>query len=920
MMSLSARSAGGATSYYVHMDADAHRAGGEADKEDYYAREGTGRWHGAGARALGLHGDVTADAFSDTASGWSPTGEPLSQNAGDPDRRAGWDATFSAPKSVSTAWAVADESVRRAIEAAHDAAVSRALAYLQDHAIFSRRGSGGHRQERVDLVAAVFRHGASREQDPQLHSHVFLMNAGFRADGTWGTIESRHLYQQQKVAGAMYRAELASRLREQGYRVEADGDSFRISSVPRELEREFSTRRKQIEAALNERGVSGAKAAEAATLGTRRKKEERDPAALRAEWAERAAVHEYTHEQAGPEEGVQEIEPPVPTEVLEIATEHRAVLRETDLAYAAAVAAQHAGQGADQAEALVQQTREQAIELHDERGHIRYTSQELVDAERDVMRIATSGRDDTSHQLPSADVDAAIDRVAERAGYTLSDEQQSAVRHLAADSGRVAVLVGDAGTGKSTSMQAVREGYEAAGYQVLGAAPSGKAAAGLEESTGIKSHTIDSLLARVESGKIKLSDRTAIVCDEAGMVDSRKMAHLMRAADAAGSKVIMAGDPKQLQPVGAGATLRHLADDERGVGHARITEIHRQRDGADREAVRQLSRGEAAKAMLHYIDREQVSVRSTHKAAVNDVARKYLNAADEVGQERTVALASTNKRVEDINDRIREELKSRGELTAGREFQALREQDRDRKTGETRTTTEQAEYATGDRVVYAGTNDYKDDIRRGDLGTVVGVGEDGLRVRLDRDPDRIREIDPRQADVRHGYAITTHRAQGATVARAVVYASSDISREQAYVQGSRARDATEWVTTRHTVKTMSAQVEREAESQQPQKQQPRQENDQSMRPEERSMDPRLIELRDVVQAMSRSRPAESTLDYKSQHKQQEMATQRGKTSDLEADPESKPAPQQEQREVHERPAREAQRNQNRVREREYGEM
>ena len=878
MMSLSARSAGGAVSYYIHMDADGHRAEGAVDREDYYAKEGVGRWHGAGARALGLTGDVTAEAFADTAAGWSPDGEPLSQNSGDADRRAGWDATFSAPKSVSTAWAIADESTSRAVEAAHDAAVSRALDYLQNNAIFTRRGSGGHRQERVEMIAAVFRHGTSREQDPQLHSHSFIMNAGRRADGTWGTIESRHLYQMQKVAGAMYRSELASRLRQQGYRIEADGDSFRISSVPKELEREFSTRRRQIEDALAERGTSGARASEAATLGTRKTKEHRDQGALRAGWIEQAAAHGYTPEQAGPDEGAQKIEPPVPSEILEIATEHKAVLRETDLAYAAAVAAQHAGQDADLAEALVRETREQAVQLRDECGQVRYTSQELIDAEHDVMHIAQAGRDDASHQLPGADIDAAIERVAEKAGYSLSDEQQAAARHLTAEPGRVAVLVGDAGTGKSTSMQAVREGYEAAGYQVLGAAPSGKAAAGLEESTGIKSHTIDSMLARIESGSVQLSDKTAVVLDEAGMVDSRKMAVLMRATEAAGSKVILSGDPKQLQPVGAGATLRHLADDQRGVGHARITEIHRQRDGADREAVRQLSRGEAAEAMVHYIDRGQVSVRSTHQAAVRDVSQKYITAADEVGKEKAVALASTNKRVKDINDRIRDELKSRGELTEAREYQALREQGQDRKTGETRTTMEQTEYAAGDRVVYAGTNNYKDDVRRGDLGTVVGVDEDGLRVRLDRDPERIREIDPRQADIRHGYAITTHRAQGATLERAIVYASSDISREQAYVQGSRARESTEWVTTRHTVKAMAGQAEW---------QQPQQAQQQEQEPARPDMDPRLSEFRAVVQAMSRSRPAESTLDYQPQEKPME------KNAEMEQQPQ-KPQREREQ--------------------------
>lgn len=828
MMSISSRTAAGAISYYVHMEKD-------AGPEDYYAAEGVGQWLGGGALALGLAGEVSAKDFANLCAGWSPAGAALSQNAGDENRRAGWDLTYSAPKSVSIVWGLGDDDMRAAVQRLHDRAVKRSVGYLQENAIITRRGAGGATRERGELVAAIFQHGTSREQDMQLHSHAFLMNAALRQDGTWGTLETQPIYEQQKVAGAMYRAELAAGLRDLGFGIEADGDSFRISSVPPELEREFSTRRQQILAELSERGVSGAEAAEIAALSTRKSKEIKDPAELRQNWLDRAAAYGYGPEHMHPGHGHEYEDQRSAHDVLKEITEHSAVVRERDIAYAAAVAAQHAGRGADAAEALAAEARGEAVRLTDERGNVRYTTREMIRIEREIVDIARAGRDDTTHALSDEQIDAALDTAAAAAGYRATGEQIRAIRHLAG-AGRVSVMIGDAGTGKSTSMQVLKGAYESGGFTVLGAAPSGKAAAGLAESTGIDSYTVDSLLARIESGKIELDEKSVLVVDEAGMIGSRHLHSLVAQADAAGAKLILAGDPKQLQPVAAGAVLRHLADDERGVGHARLEEIFRQRDGADREAVRQLSRGEAAQAMAHYIERGQVAVKSTHKAAVREVARRYMSHAGAVGHDQTIALASTNARVDALNAEIRAARVKAGDLTGGVTFDAVRAA-QDRRSGERIERHESCEYAPGERVLFADNNDYDADLRRGDLGTVLSVSESGITVRLDRGGERV--IDPRAQDVRHGYAITTHRAQGMTVERAVVYASSDTSRELAYVQGSRSREATEWVTTRHSIVAAAAR-------------------------EGVDLDPaadRLEQMSAVVKAMSISKESASTLDY-----------------------------------------------------------
>ncbi|MBZ0071422.1 MAG: relaxase domain-containing protein [Gammaproteobacteria bacterium] len=838
MMSISSRTAAGAVSYYVHMQKD-------ESPEDYYAKEGVGTWHGTGALALGLAGDVDAKDFANLCAGWSPAGAALSQNAGDEGRRAGWDLTYSAPKSVSIVWGLGDEHMRAAMQRLQDRAVRRSVGYLQNNAIITRRGSGGAVRERGELAAAMFSHGTSREQDMQMHTHVFLFNAARRADGTWGTLETQPIYEMQKVAGAMYRAELAAGLRDLGFGIEADGDSFRVSSVPPELEKEFSTRRQQILDEMSDRGVSGAEAAEIAALSTRKSKEILDPAELRQTWLDRAATYGFEQEHTKPGRGHEYADQRSAQDVLKEVTEHSAVVRERDIAYAAAVAAQHAGRGADAAEALAAESLGEAVTLRDERGNVRYTTAEMIAIERAIVDIARAGQGDTAHALSAGRVDAAIDQAAQAAGYRATDEQVTAIKHLVGR-GRVSVMIGDAGTGKSTSMQVLKSAYESAGFEVVGAAPSGKAAAGLAESTGIDSYTVDSLLARIASEKIVLTEKSVLVVDEAGMIGSRHLHSLVAQAGDAGAKLILAGDPKQLQPVAAGAVLRHLADAERGVGHARLTEIFRQRDGADREAVRQLSRGEAAAAMAHYIERGQVSVKSTHKAAVREVARRYMSHAADVGHDQTIALASTNARVDAINAEIRAQRLKAGELTGGVTYDAVRAT-QDRRTGERIERVDQCAFATGDRVLFADNNDYDADLRRGDLSTVLAVSDDSITVKLDRGGERV--IDPGAQDVRHGYAITTHRSQGMTVERAVVYASSDTSRELSYVQGSRARETTEWVTTRHSIVAAAAR-------------------------EGVDLDPgadRLEQMSAVVKAMSVSKEAASTLDYIDAERERERA-------------------------------------------------
>ncbi|MDG3065994.1 MobF family relaxase [Thauera mechernichensis] len=836
MMSISKpKTAGAAASYF-----STHLREGAAEKgqvEDYYAAEGDpGKWVGGGLERVGLQaGEIRDGEFARVAAGISIGGEKLAQNAGDPDRRAGWDCTFSAPKGVSVVWALADDERRVAVEEAQEKAVHAALRMLEGKAFFARTGRDGEVAQQARLVAATFRHGTSREQDPQLHTHAFVMNLAVRDDGKVSSIDPRQMMRWQKAIGAAYRAELAENLRGLGYQVERDGDAFRVVGVSRAIEAEFSQRRQQITARLQELGLRDAKSSENVALETRRAKAIVGQLELERQWTARAEALGLTPEAAAELRGD---EPGRPLELLKAGelldklTELDAVVDERKIYQAAAEAAQGAG-GIRDATRLAETAKLLAVPLYDHvGGRTLYTTREMLAAEQSVLQIACARAQESAHRLSPQVVEKAITAMqAERstggAPFRLRAEQRDAVLALTTNQGATALMVGDAGTGKSTALAAVREAYLSQGFSVIGAALAGKAAAELQAGAGIQSSTIDRLLIDVDGGRTVLNSRTVIVLDEAGMIDSRKMARVSQLARDAGAKLILVGDHKQLQPVGAGATFRHLAAEQ---PVARLQQIGRQREQWAREAVREMSRGEAEVALSKFIDRGLVRVERTHAAAVRAAADRFVMDRGEVGAERVQAIGATNAQVRDLNSEIRERLKASGEIRDPQEIQV-----RDGKDPE---KPAKLELAQAERIVIT-RNENRLGLKNGDFATVQWVSRNAVLLRLDRTGETI-EVDPRKVAMRHGYAATTHRLQGATVERAIVLGSEHTSREMAYVQASRARGETRWIFSGEKVRKLeeSAGVKPGSEQQ-------------------------MIErLRGALDAMSKSQQKASTLDFK----------------------------------------------------------
>jgi len=286
--------AGSALSYYSHLGRD-----------DYYARGGEppGRWAGDGAERLSLKGPVTRPDFEAALGGRDPkTATELVKSGGHVRvHAAGWDMTFSAPKSVSVLWALSSEKQRGAIEAAHRSAVAAGARHLEATAAWARRGKGGAiREQTAGLLIAKFDHHTSRDLDPQLHTHAFIFNLAPRRDGSWGAIVSRDLYKAQKQAGAAYRNALARELETLGHAIEREPDRFRAAAIPRAIERAFSKRRQAIEEAARTFGYRTPKGMELATLRTRRAKSEAKLETLHAQWRLEARALGFDLKRDGP--------------------------------------------------------------------------------------------------------------------------------------------------------------------------------------------------------------------------------------------------------------------------------------------------------------------------------------------------------------------------------------------------------------------------------------------------------------------------------------------------------------------------------------------------------------------------------------------------------------------------------------------
>lgn len=746
-------------------------------QDDYYSKEGAGVWMGKGAEGVGLRGTVDPQTFREMLDGKLPDGRSIHKtfDASKGRKRHGWDFTFSAPKSVSMQALIGGDA---RVVTAHQHAVQEALAVLEQHAIARKKVGGiSHRQTTGNVVAAAFQHELSRAKDPQLHTHVVVMNMTQREDGEWRALSNEELFRRTKLAGAVYRGALARELQRIGYGIRrTDGEGgFELAHIGRAQIEAFSERSRVIEQALTERGKSRAEAStlekQVITLATRPAKHalnEHERRTLMEHWKATSAAARITYTSAAErrpgEHRPDEAKASVNFAIAHL-TERQSIMVDSMLITSAM---QHAVGRATHAEVRAELDRQIATgklireaplyrrsdeaasvpaktRFHFEENVVReervpygaavravtdsisegrivqaearYTTSAAWRTEQAILRMERDGRYQVAPIMDAGRAEVALART------DLNRGQKDAARMVLTNSNRVSGIQGSAGVGKSHMLKSTTAIAERNGHRVIVLAPYANQVERLQ-ADGLQAATLATFLVSKEKN---VDARTVIVIDEAGLVPSRQMEAALQTAERHGARVVLSGDIQQLKAVEAGRPFAQLQ--AAGMTTAIIDEIQRQKTVDLKPAVELAARGRAQESLAHI---EQ------HVREVPDAATRHSNIADaysrlsEEERARTLVVSGTNEARRELNSLIRQKLGVQGQ---GVEFETLGRKDL------TQAERRQAShYSLGDVIQperdYAGSG-----LKRGELYKVTDIEARNRLVLSPPDGDQI-EIDP----------------------------------------------------------------------------------------------------------------------------------------------------------------------------------
>ncbi len=657
-----------------------------------------------------------------------------------------------------------------------------------------RRYSGQVVEEHAkDVIATEYRHTAARgvagaqAPDPQLHSHVVITGA-VREDERIVAVASRPIFRSARELGAFYRSALADELVREGYTIEhgtgKDGRYFEIAGVPRELCEAFSGRSREVARAAERFRARYGRAPERGelrnlALENRRSKELTTRSDLRRVWTQTARDHGF-----GPDEAVRLIgasERPTAERAIEDRveaklTEQHAVFEQRDLR--AVVLEQAAGEMApDQALTTAREMVRDRRVLTLEGG--RMTTLAVRAQEQAIERRARQLAQRAGRHVGDVARENAAREAAERIGGPLSPEQHHALEVLTGPE-RAAVLVGPAGTGKGVVIDAVARAEQAAGRETMGVAVSGSTAERLgTDSPALAGQTLtlDSLVARANTGAIHVGRDTTVILDEAGMVDHKRLDALTELVERSGAKLIAVGDSKQLPSIGPGGMFDRLT---RHAPTTELADIHRTKNPADQRAWQALRSGEPERAMAHYASRGQLHLSDTRDQAAEQAVQTWATLTN--GRDiREVALIAdaSNQEIDRLNARAQHLRAERGEL------------------GHHETPLPGVHYGLREGDLIAFTAQHRPPgqprVENGTRGQVSAIHERRVTVTLDGSQRKVQLAGEHLDSLRLAYAQHVYRQQGATVERSVVLTGGwQTSKETAYVEATRARHGTDW--------------------------------------------------------------------------------------------------------------------------------
>ncbi|HUN84702.1 MAG TPA: MobF family relaxase [Terracidiphilus sp.] len=839
-----------------------------SERQNYWSRDqqGHSEWQGKLAEQWGLSGPVGNEHFALLTEGQHPHTEAqlvrhqvsktyegkFGKEVTSVEHRAGWDATFSAPKSVSlTALVGGDERVREA----HRESVRVALSELEKYTQ-ARIGNVHAPETTGKFVAATFEHDTARPVDgyaaPQLHTHAVIFNVTERDNGQTRALQPQELFASQRYATSVYRSELSMRLQGLGYELERGKHGQpEIKGYTKEYLEASSPRREQIKDHLREMGIDGAGAAQVAAHRTRDSKELLSSEEVLARHRELAAQYGHQADKVVAEARAHEhrhvYEPDrIAQQAVTYARDHlferSAVLDRRELLEAAL----NRGMGETTYAHIRQEFAQRAA-----RGEFRtvgagqqYTTAAMLRMEREIIQRMQEGnqRGMSDPMLVSPQV-----RIATEDRHTeLNASQRQVVDDVFLSREKIVGLDGIAGAGKTTTLAVIREGAEAQGYKVEGFAPTSRAAQKLADA-GMETSTLQKHLARGE--KPDTGERRLYVLDESSLASTRQMHEFVNRLHP-NDRVLLVGDRRQHEAVEAGRPFAQLQD--AGMKTVKLEEIVRQKNPELKQVVEQLARGEVREAVQGLERQGRVHEIAGHDDRITAIAKEYAKSP-----EGTLVVSPDNRSRVEINLAIRAEMQARGlvskdehpiaalvprqDLTGPERTWAARYEFNDvvryarasketgmergeyarvksvdaeknlltvvradgseltydprRQQGVSVYREESRSFAVGDRIQFtAPANDLK--VANRELGTVEAIGPDGC-LSLKMDGGRDVQLDPREhPHLDHGYAVTSHSSQGQTAERVLIHVDTELAAKDllnsrmAYVAVSRgAEDA-----------------------------------------------------------------------------------------------------------------------------------
>lgn len=765
---------------------------------EYYASRGETPlvWGGSGAPKLGLEGSVSEaeyDAIFGPGGARRPSDEARLVNA----KRPGMELVVAAQKSVALLGVIGRAEDMHAIL---DAETDATLAYLDTWMAVrgGRRGRSQTRGSTHGLIWALTRHATSRAGDPEPHDHVLIANVCHMADGKggWKAVDTAALRDILHAATAFGRVASAAKAIELGYAIgRDDGPSgrlghWRIAGMPEGACELFSKRAAEISAAVESKGFDTYQARQTAARDTRKTKRHTPPADLMDGWILELSAAGYTREGilddiTGAANNSRHDRPQVLSarQLAALATyalgpsgrlAQQKVFTRADVAVAVGpllfgfgprelLRAIEAVCGHPDAVALMGVTaaREQAY------APACVIATEAAIALKVALQADRTGAAAVSQETAAR---AIISKEDHLGGRNLTDGQRAMIRSVLTSGRPVELIVGVAGSGKTTALDAAREAFEQAGYRVVGTSISGQAARTLGADAGIgESRTIASLLWRIDHGQASLDNRTVVVCDEAGMTDDPNMLRLLAEAEAAGSKLIIVGDHRQLGAVGPGGSLGALVNRHGGTVHA-LRENVRQADPQERRVLAHLRAGSVERAVNWYAEHDRITTAPNRDQALDQTVAAW--ATDIADGRQSTMMAWRRANVAALNLRAREAMRQAGQL-GGPEIQVAGNA-----------------YQAGDRIVTLAPS-AAGQLVTSQRGQIIAVDTDAVTLTVQMDDGRTHTLESDQigADkLAHGYATTVHRSQGATFDTTHLHADGG-GRELGYVAMSRASES-----------------------------------------------------------------------------------------------------------------------------------